>query len=276
MATPPTRTGKLPGNTMNRLLHIATLTNNLPQYQAMRASMELAGYSESTCRFTLFDNSQSNQHEPFEVLRLLEHDGDEPFIVLCHQDLLFSDSSSFTVLKAQITLLNERFPDWALAGTAGISWRGFPVMHLDDPYGSHRDANPPRQVISLDENFLLLRRDRFIRPSPGLTGFHFYGTDLVLRALQQRRRAYVIQLPIRHLSAGVTSGKIYKDSRTAMMQTWRPQLWVGLVQSLPSQFRVSRLRWLEWVLQFRLSASVLRRLRLPIIVAHPGSKGEIQ
>ena len=125
-------------------LHIATISNNLSAYADMRESMAAFGYTEDRCRFTLFDNSQSNRHEPFNVLRELPADGDEPYVVLCHQDLRFSVDSSMDRLLAEIDRLDQSDSRWAVAGTAGCSKGGEFFVHLDEPAGSFRAKGCPR------------------------------------------------------------------------------------------------------------------------------------
>ena len=171
-----------------RLLHIATIANDLAVYRSMRASMAAAGFSDELCRFTLFDNSKSNQHDPYRVLRDLAGDGDEPHIMLCHQDLLFSGQSSFAALQTQLEILKRHDAVWGVAGTAGGDANGQLILHLDDPSGSWRTKDLPREVISLDENLLLLQRAHYVTPSADLSGFHLYGTDLCLRAFCNRKR----------------------------------------------------------------------------------------
>ena len=50
----------------------------------------------------------------------------------------------------------------------------------------------PRQVQTLDELVLVIRRDSGLRFNEGLAGFHFYGTDLCLSARKMGLSCYAI------------------------------------------------------------------------------------
>ena len=218
--------------------HIATISNDSVQYAAMRASMAAAGFTDATCRFSLLDNSVGNAHDPYRTLRDLPADGDEPYYVLCHHDLRFGAETTYDRLSAAVADLDRRHRRWSIAGTAGISPRGERLLHLDDPTASHRVAGLPRRVQTLDENFLLVRRSAAVTPSPGLSGFHFYGGDLCLNAAVARRTCYVIDFPVTHLSGGTDTPAFYA-ALEALIETWRPRLWVGIVGTTCSNFCVS-------------------------------------
>ena len=56
--------------------------------------------------------------------------------------------------------------------------------------------------MSLDENFIILRKDSAVRFSDDLSGFHLYGTDIVFQAHLQGRSAYVVDFHLEHLGKG--------------------------------------------------------------------------
>lgn len=224
---------------MPRPFHIVTISNDRAVYDAMRASMAAVGYDEANCRFTLLDNTAGNRHEPYQVIRDSLAAGDEPYLVLCHQDLLFDDRTGRDVLARLVDELNARDRRWALAGPAGGDLHGKLVMHLDDPFGNWRAPGLPRRAQSLDECFLLFRRGRAVPPTPGLSGFHFYGGDAALSAIAAGRTAYIIAFPVRHLSPGNTKSREFLACRAAFVDAWRPRLLVGLVRTTCAELRVS-------------------------------------
>ena len=229
----------------NRLLHIATIVNDHAVYDAMRASMADSGFTEETCRFTVFDNSVVNQHDPYGVLRQLASDGDEAYVMLCHQDLLFSSECSLQVLQKQIEELNKLDPRWAIAGTAGADIHGQLVIHLDDPNGRWRMPDLPRKVVSLDENLLLLQRSHYTLTTPGLWGFHLYGTDLCLNAYLRGESAYVIAFPVRHLSPGNIFSSAFGESLARLSSEWKRRLLFALVRTPCSELRLAPFGWLR-------------------------------
>jgi hypothetical protein len=250
---------------MPPFLHVATIANNLDMYQSMRASMTAAGFDEQHCRFTLFDNSKANEHEPYGVLRQLQTDGDEPYILLCHQDLLFCEQGSFAVLADLIETLNRKDPRWCVAGNAGADTRARPALFIDDPSGNWRASNLPRRAITLDEDLLLLRRSHFPSVTPGLSGFHLYGTDLCLNASKMSRTAYVIPFLVRHLSAGDFTTPQFSAALAAIENAWRPRLLVGLIRTTGTGFIVSRSKFLELLLKKTRLSSLLRHAHLCVI-----------
>jgi hypothetical protein len=238
--------------------YISTLVTRPDQYQNMRRSMAAAGFAEPRCRFAVFDNSTGNRYEPYAVLRQLRNDGDEPYVILCHQDLLFPPESSCDLLVERLSSLQAIDPDWAVAGNAGVDVERQSVLHLDDPGGSFRATGLPRQVVSLDENFLVMPRARFPEASRALAGFHFYGTDLCLHAIVRRKHAYVIDFPIRHFGVG-NFGADFERMRGEFADAWRPHLLTGLVRTTCTEFLLSRYGWLERLIHRNRLVGLIRR-----------------
>jgi hypothetical protein len=121
-------------------------------------------------------------------------------LVFAHQDIYFPEGW-FAQLQRVCESLTSIDPLWAVVGLVGMTpdWRF--VGHLWDsglgfvcggPFGA------PQEVVSLDEVVLIVRRGAGISFDPGLPSFHLYGTDIVLRARNLRKKAYVIDLPVIH------------------------------------------------------------------------------
>jgi hypothetical protein len=66
------------------------------------------------------------------------------------------------------------------------------------------------KVNTLDECFLIIRRESGVTVSQELTGFHFYGTDLCLNAEKLGCSSYVIDFPIMHSSEGTIDADFYE------------------------------------------------------------------
>jgi hypothetical protein len=234
--------------TAMRMFQIATIVNNRQMYGEMRLSMEHAGFSDAACRFTEFDNTSANHHDPFQVLHNLRADGDEPYIIFCHQDILFSQTSTMAILVDRLAALERLDPNWALAGNAGGDARGNAVLQLDDPTGQNRWPHLPCRVVSLDENFLVLRRSHYVLPTPQLSGFHLYGSDLALNALLVHRTSYVIDFLLTHRSAGVPDSPDFRLSEQRFVNAWRHQLLWGIIKTTCTVMFISTLesveRWL--------------------------------
>jgi hypothetical protein len=233
---------------MPSTFHIATVANDLSMYGAMRLSMAACGFTEPRCRFTLFDNSQSNRYDPYAVLRQLAGDGDEPYIVLCHQDLLFKAESTVDLLERRLTQLEQIDPHWAVAGNAGVDSHWKLQAYLDEPNGNHRSSPLPAAVVSLDENLLILRRSHYVLPSPAMSGFHLYGADLCLNAFMQHRTSYVIEFLIQHLSKGNPESDAFIQAEKNLVQVWRSQLMMGLIRTPCAMLQVASTPWLNKLL----------------------------
>lgn len=168
----------------------------------MCASFRGGGFDRHNSEFLCIDNSAGNLFCAYAGIDRLIEEARGRFVVLCHQDVrLLSDGAA--ELTARLAELTERDPNWALAGNAGVRPDGEFAVRITDPHGAGQNRGPfPALVNSLDENFIVVRRDAGVRPSATLSGFHLYGTDLCLQARAVGRTAWVVDFHLRHLSAG--------------------------------------------------------------------------
>jgi hypothetical protein len=114
-------------------------------------------------------------------------------------------------LENCIAELNKLDPKWALLGNAGGQSFGYISLRLTDPHGDHNTGGFPMKVQSLDENFILIRKDANLGASSDMEGFHFYGFDLCLVAAMRGYSAYVVDFHLHHLSPGKISQDFIKS-----------------------------------------------------------------
>jgi hypothetical protein len=114
-------------------------------------------------------------------------------------------------LENCIDELNKLDPKWALLGNAGGQSFGYISLRLTDPHGDHNTGGFPMKVQSLDENFILIRKDANLGASSDMEGFHFYGFDLCLVAAMRGYSAYVVDFHLHHLSPGKISQDFIKS-----------------------------------------------------------------
>jgi hypothetical protein len=189
---------------------ICTLMTGKAEYAAMLSSFRAHGFSEPSCEFLFIDNSVANAATAYDGLNRMIDTARGRYVILCHQDVrLIADGRAD--LDRRLAELETRDPDWAVAGNAGGVGPGRLAMRISDPHGDNRKIGDlPERALSLDENFLVLKRAARIGLSHDLKGFHFYGADLCLSADVMGYTSYVIDFHLRHLSDGVISPAFFQ------------------------------------------------------------------
>ena len=198
---------------------IGTLVSDPLQYAAMRASFAGGGFSAASTEYLFIDNTQPVQTDAYRGLNALLNAARAPHIILCHQDVrLLKDGMA--ALDQRLSDLTSRDATWALAGNAGGVAPGRLALCITDPHGkAQRIGDLPARVMSLDENFIVMRRDTRLGFSHDLTGFHFYGADICLHASQMGTTAYVIDFHLEHLSPG-KKGHDFAIAEAAFRAKW--------------------------------------------------------
>lgn len=230
---------------------IGTLVTNPAQYDAMRGSFSAGGFDGSCCEYLFIDNRQPNQTDAFQGLNAVLDAARAPHVILCHQDVrLLTDHRA--ALDKRLAELTVRDPSWALAGNAGGVAPGRLALRITDPHGRDQHTGDlPARVMSLDENFIIVRRDAGVRFSNDLSGFHFYGADICLHADKMGFSAYVIDFHLEHLSAGKKDCS-FAVAQQAFVAKWSravPPRWMqttcGLVHLSADPFRQSMGRFID-------------------------------
>ena len=198
---------------------IATLVNDADQYAAMRASFRAFGFEGPDCEFISIDNTGVSQTEAYAGLNQLLDRARGRFVILCHQDVrLIGDGRR--QLEDRLAELERRDLSWALAGNAGGIGPGRLALRITDPHGKDRRIGDfPQQVVTLDENFIVLKRTARLGFSRDLAGYHLYGADLCLVADILGYTAYVIDFHLEHLSPGTKAAEFH-GAEAAFRQKW--------------------------------------------------------
>lgn len=235
------------------------------QYGEMKASFLEHGFTPDRAEFLVVDNIKGNSFDAYSGLTRLLNEARGRYVILCHQDLLLLDDGA-TELESRLAQLDERHPDWGIAGNSGITEDNRHVLHISDPHGENQHiGNLPERVSSLDENFLVVRKSSGIRPSAEMTGFHLYGTDLCLQARQLGHSACVIDFHLRHLSGGRMDEDFYRGEK-AFERHWSVKLPSALVVRTTCTELIlgsdSKARWLKALRSVRRHPWVHRLSRL--------------
>lgn len=181
---------------------ICTLVTRPDQYAAMCETFTARGFDNTTSEFLYLDNSGPDQCGAYRGINALLNAARGHKVILCHQDVRLIDDG-IDALDRRLRELDQRDPNWALAGNAGGVAPGLLGFRITDPHGAGRHSgNLPVQVMSLDENFIVVKRSARIGCSVDLEGFHFYGADLCLNADVAGFSAWVIDFHLHHLSGG--------------------------------------------------------------------------
>lgn len=159
----------------------------------------------------ILDNTDK-EWDCFSAIRLFLQKACGDLIVIAHDDVEFGDLTG-TLLIERISEIIEKDPTAALFGVAGISNSDQGVIgHFHDASGEHlwgfRNGN---KACSLDECFFVISRKSGITVSKALEGYHFYGTDLCINAMEKGFSSYVVDFPITHNSTGNINEKFFLE-----------------------------------------------------------------
>ncbi|MFN3868544.1 MAG: hypothetical protein ACK4MF_05705 [Hyphomicrobiaceae bacterium] len=216
---------------------IASMVNDMAHYEAMRGSLRAGGFS-GDCEYLYIDNTRGPQIGAYSGLNTLLNEARGDYVILCHQDIRLLTEGR-RELDRCLADLDSRAPDWALAGNAGGVAPGVLAIRITDPHGADRRVGTlPQRVASLDENFIVVRRDARIGFSKDIEGFHFYGADICLNADIAGWQAYVIDFHIAHLSAG-NKDENFAMAEAAFRAKWSRALQPRWLQTTCSLMRLS-------------------------------------
>lgn len=190
------------------MFSICTLMIREDRYAKMVRSFAARGFLPENSEFIALDNRGENRFDGYSWLRRVLPEVRGRFILFCHDDIeLLTDG--YDDLVRCLESLEAQDPKWTMAGNAGHvaggvrSWKSSGARYLVGPGGFvDRTGLVPGEVESMDENFFVINRDRLVVGSLGLSGFHFYASDLALNGARAGGRAYVIPFEVLHDSWG--------------------------------------------------------------------------
>jgi hypothetical protein len=170
-------------------------------------------------------------------------------MVFVHQDVYFPRFWC-KWLSAGIDHIEQRDPNWGVIGIFGITADSAPVGRVwSSGLGRELGApfDTPVPVVSIDEMVIVLRRASGLRFDPALPGFHLYGADLCLSAMQRGLGVYVVHAPAIHNSVRVRSLRgPYVEAYRHLKRKW--------AHRLPVPNLVAPIDWFEiglWRAQWR-------------------------
>ncbi|MEA1916538.1 MAG: acyl esterase [Campylobacterota bacterium] len=241
------------------LFSICTLVTDMSEYKSMVESCNSAGFSDENSEFIYIDNTKSNKYDGYSGVREFLNRAKGQYIIIVHQDVLFEFDTKDTLLKC-IDEVTKKDDSWALLGNAGYSGLTKKAMRISDPYGKDvAIGSLPQQVLSLDENFIVVRSSANLAISNDINGFHFYGTDLCLLASMIGRSAYVIDFHVFHKSAGSCGSNFY-EVKERFMQSYTKKKAALFVRTPCTNMFLSASKILNRCMNFKLIFSIKKRL----------------
>jgi len=191
------------------LFSVCSVVNDYNHYDHMLESFNRGGFSPDTTEFLYIDNSQENKYDCYQGLNKLINQCQGKYIIMCHQDVRLIEHNQQTLLE-RLTELDRQHPSWGLCGNAGKTAKGRFRVRIADLNGSDQLRGPlPAEVVSLDENFIVMKREACLACALDISGFHIYATDLCLQANVRGWKVYVIDFHLEHLGKGVVDQHFY-------------------------------------------------------------------
>jgi hypothetical protein len=124
-------------------------------------------------------------------------------------------------LDRRLAELEKHDRSWAVAANAGGVAPGRLALRITDPHGKNQKQGPfPARVSSVDENFIVVKRESRVGFSRDLDGFHLYGADICLAADVMGYNAYVIDFHLEHLSPGNSKTAAFAEGLAAFERKW--------------------------------------------------------
>ncbi len=209
---------------------ICTMVTDFAEYDEMCRTFLKSGFASPECEYLFIDNASNNKLDGFAGVNFFLNNAKGRYIILCHQDvrIVYDDRRK---LDAIIEKLNQDDQSWGVLGNSGGIGPGRHAVRITDPHGVDQNkADLPARVGSLDENFIVVRRDANLCVSHDLSGFHLYATDLCIIADILGWNAYVIDFHLHHLSVGV-KGASFSPLRLDMIRQYKRKLSDRLVKT---------------------------------------------
>jgi hypothetical protein len=195
------------------MLSVVTIVNNDDMYRESRESLEIQadnGYFD----FISVEADGLGWNAARALNRGIEK-GKSDWVVCAHQDVIFPDGW----LAGFLGELSKIHENVAVIGLVGNTASGKFVGHVLHPHGHSRWTPLPSGVISVDEHVIVVNRKLNVRFDEENPGFHCYGADICLSAMEKGFDSVVIDAPVVHLSGGKVD-EAYQISSDWILKKW--------------------------------------------------------
>jgi hypothetical protein len=195
---------------------ICSLVTDLEEYKIMLHSFQNAGFTEFNSEFIYIDNSKQNKYDAYTGLNKMILQSSGKYIILCHQDIELIDP--LEVLEKRIKEIDLLDKSWAIIGNAGGFHLRKKFERISHPNHELNNGPFPHQVFSVDENFILIKKEANLSFSHNLKGFHMYGTDICIIADILGYNAWVIDFHLLHKSNGNMNDSFFQNKKELILK----------------------------------------------------------
>lgn len=236
-----------------------TLVTRYDEYLEMVDSAKQAGFSGNDVEFLYFDNKISNQYDGYSGINKALRAVQGKYLIFCHQDILFKFDTR-AILEQRIRELEALDAHWAVAGNAGKNKFGQVKIRISDAvYSDLHKGDLPAEVMSVDENFIIINRTQNISCSAVMAGFHIYGTDLCQNAGDLGLKSYVINFHLFHKSPGnVDQSYHHLQHQYVNLQQRKKQRQV--IWAMCSCFYISGSTFLNTIMNWKYSIKIIKKM----------------
>lgn len=243
---------------IGKLFSVCSLVTDMQEYTEMVASFQSAGFTDDIAEFLYADNTEGNKYDGFQGVKTFLTKATGEYLIICHQDVLLS-YDRIEVLLERIQEIHQIDPSWAILGNAGYQNSIQKALRISDPYGMDISKGPfPARVKSLDENFLVIRKNANLSLSNDLHGFHFYGVDLCLIADILGYNAYVIDFHLYHKSGGSCNESFFA-AKGRLITKYQRVLQPKFVRTTCTTLFLSYSKWLNILCNKKIMVSLKKR-----------------
>jgi len=191
--------------------------------------------------------NKGNKYSAAQALNLGINKARGEIVVLCHQDVVFYEDW-IDMLYARIEEINKKGKGWGVLGTAGITTKDRTIGMVYNLKGKPQWAATKRATVypvqTVDEHCMIIRRNSNLRfDEVKFNGFHFYGPDMCLTALNRGMINYGILCPLVHSSnsGSLASGKReFMRLLNALATKWRAKF--PIIRTATSVIKNKRVR----------------------------------
>ncbi|MFA5023422.1 MAG: glycosyltransferase family 2 protein [Patescibacteria group bacterium] len=192
-------------------ISFVTCVNNIEQYNEYVIHSLYKNITNKKYEIVPIYN-MNNQYSASQALNIGISKARGNVVVLCHQDVLFYEKW-IDMLFDRISEIEKTNKKWGVLGTAGINQNDDTIGVVHNMKGKIQWQSTKSAKVylsqTLDEHCMVIRKNSGLKfDEKTFDGFHFYGADIALSALDKGMLNYGILCPLVHESSGsLFSGK---------------------------------------------------------------------